>query len=265
VSAKVNSPVPCSEEPVVSITEVTPLSTKESAAIPEAQEDSGGSNCDHVRHLSGHGRHPHFISAHLGTPCTLGALDHHLDCGHKISTDQPEPCASNCKKLESKFPNPWSNDKVFVCMTCIVGEVKRAHDAKVLEFQGELKVIASAARKQISRDDIARQLEVIEIGWRELDLKVIRDRVKRGQMSRPFYVEPDYIEAVEVVTQERYYDETHQAESKLPIPEGGSFTEDEAGSSNAALTSTSRTPSQISSDPSSSSESVRSRLPVRHG
>jgi hypothetical protein len=65
-------------------------------------------------------------------------------------------------------------------MTCIVSEVKRAHDAKVLSFREELKAIASAARKQLSRDEIARGLEVMEIGWQELDLMAMRKKVERG-------------------------------------------------------------------------------------
>ena len=148
-------------------------------------------------------------------------------------------------------------------MTCIVIGVKKAHDAKVLSFQKELKAIASASRKQLSRDEIARRLEVIEIGWRELDLKEIRDQVKQGHMTRPFYVEPEYVEVVEVVAREQDYDETGRPRRELSIRAGSGVREDQAKFSNAALNSASRPPSPISSASSSSSGSIRSRLPVR--
>lgn len=140
-----------------------------------------------------------FVAAHMGMPCTLGALDHHLACDHKISTDSPEPCASNCQPLH---PSSRRDSKPYVCMTCVVSEVKKRHKEKVRSFQREMEAIASAAKKDLNREDVARRLAVIEIGWQELDLKEMRERIGCGRWSRPFYVEPEYEDAAQSIADE---------------------------------------------------------------
>lgn len=99
-------------------------------------------------------------------------------------------------------------------MTCVVSEVKERHDANVALFQKELKVIAAAHRKDMEREEIARKLQVMEIGWQQLDLKRLRESVHSGRWSRPFYIDPDYQEAAEIVAQDHCQPESNSAASR---------------------------------------------------
>ena len=207
-----------------------------------------------------------FVGAHLGSPCTLGALDHRLQCGHKAMTPRPERCGPNCQTHSSALAKVRSAKKPYLCMACIVVEVKRAHDAKAISFQEELKAIAKASGKSLPREEIARRLEVMEIGWRELDLKEIRGRMKHGRLSHPFYVEPGYANAVEAIIQERYPREP--VETKSAFLEVKSVDKSDRAYKNSehtcmATASESRSSSRSSSKSANSSESTKSRLPVR--
>ena len=171
--------------------------TSKPATIPETKRSPLDPFGRRFCGASKSGKTANFIAAHIGAPCTVGALDHQLSCGHKISTGQPEPCASNCKRSNGHHAGPELEP--FVCITCIVDDVKARHDAKVEEFWSEMEAIASVARKDLEREDLARRLQVVEIGWQELDLKEIRERVACGRWSQPFYVDTAYLEAVEII------------------------------------------------------------------
>ena len=208
----------------------------------------------------------HFVGPHLGTPCTLGALDHRLQCGHKVMTARPERCGSNCQTHSSALANVRSAEQPFVCMACIIGEMKQAHDAKAMSFREELKAVAKASGKPLLRKEITRRLEVMEIGWRELDLKEIRERMKHGQLSHPFYVEPEYADAVESIILECYA--KGREETKTSLPEVRSAARHHSAcqcSERTRLTnsSASRSSSRSSSNSAHSSESTKSRLPIR--
>jgi hypothetical protein len=151
-------------------------------------------------------------------------------------------------------------------MVCIVNEVKRAHDAKVISFQEELKAVAKASSKSLPREEIARRLEVMEIGWRELDIKEIRERVKHGRRSHPFYVEPEYADAVEAGIRDHY--PSGRVETKTPSPEVKNVDNSDRAYKNrepprVATSSASRSSSSLSSNSAKSSESTKLRLPVR--
>ena len=208
----------------------------------------------------------HFVGPHLGTPCTLGALDHRIQCGHKVMTARPERCGPNCQTHSSALANARSAEQPFVCMACIVGEVKRARDAKAISFQEELKAVAKASGKPLLRKEIARHLEVMEIGWRELDLKHLRENVKHGRLSHPFYVEPEYADAVEMIISECYAKGREETKTSLPKVKSADRHHSVCQCSErtrSANRSCSRSSSRSSSNSAHSSESTKSRLPVR--
>ena len=91
----------------------------------------------------------HYITAHLGEPCTTGALDHLLSCGHKVTTDRPEDCASNCSQ-HSMSADQRVLDEDFICMACTTTRIRKDHANKARVFEQDLKRVAKVAGKRLS-------------------------------------------------------------------------------------------------------------------
>lgn len=144
----------------------------------------------------GSNNHPHYITVHVGEPCTLGALDHILTCGHKVITTQPGNCASNCNQLHSPHVNPRSIDEPFVCMACITQQIKGEHAEKVSSFVAALKSVADATGKTDSAKWIADKVRIMEIAWRDLELDQMKTQAAAGRFCHAFYIEEDYADLV---------------------------------------------------------------------
>lgn len=208
-------------------------------------------------------RHPHYVAEHLGSPCTLGALDHELECGHKVLTDQPENCASNCKCTASDLQNDRKG-RPFVCLACTTLEVQEKHDANARSFQADLEAVASAAGKILQKDEIVRRLEVMEIGWQELDSMTIKERAKPGRLARPFVVEPGYEEAIEAMFEESTAIGAPRENSGTPDQpkDAGKEVCVDSSPAMAASISPSESTSVSTSTSSPKPRSRKSRLPV---
>lgn len=150
---------------------------------------------------SGSNNHPHYVTFHLGEPCTVGALDHLLTCGHKIMTTHPENCASNCNQQDPQHTNPRSLDQAFTCMACIVEQIKKEHAEKVLSFCAALEAVAGTIGKADAANWMKEKVTIMEIAWRDLELDQMREKAATGRSCHAFYVGEDYQDMVnEVLT-----------------------------------------------------------------
>lgn len=95
--------------------------------------------------------HSFFIGPHVDYPCTAGDLVHDLRCGHKVVTEQPEICASNCigaftrrhvpnpeHKDKEPPPNARDLDKAFRCPVCVHTYLNRKYASPLQTEQVEL-------------------------------------------------------------------------------------------------------------------------------
>lgn len=129
-------------------------------------------------------------------------------------------------------------------------------------FQREMRAIASAAKKDLDREDVARRLAVIEIGWQEIDLKEMRERVGYGRWSRPFYVEPEYEGAAQTIAEEHRDLDVEETESISSTASSRGQSVSQAASSRAASSASSGT-SLTASESAGSSSARGSKLPLR--
>jgi len=108
-SSRASISTPDEESPVpinVSVDESTESS-------PDAQENAVDEAGSYTGSL---GRH---ILPQVWLPCVPSALTHQLVCGHRVITEQPEPCASNCQvSARRSLVNPRAVDEEFACERC---------------------------------------------------------------------------------------------------------------------------------------------------
>ena len=171
--------------------------------------------------LAGQRSHPRYVSAHLGDPCTLGALDHLLDCGHKVLTHGPELCAGNCNQPHRDHANPRGLDDSFVCMACIVEEIKAERALKVQAFEQDLKRVDEIDGHTIFPEAIAQRIENVEVGWKALEFDEIEANARLGRVCYPFFVDPEYQESVDIIFTRRYSAKCKGKGQLISVDEGG--------------------------------------------
>ena len=192
-----------------------------------------------------------YIAAHVGEPCTVKALDHMLDCGHKIITAQPEPCAENCKGSYSAHANPKSIDKAFACLVCITRDQQIAHEERVAEFRAEISQVAKFTKKEDPEAWIEAKVGFMSKAWQDLQNEEMITAAKQGRFCYPVFVAAEHEDLMLTVVSERLQS---SARAKVAASKARKV-EAQAGSSSAAVAVQSR-PSLKSG--SGSSE----RLPV---
>lgn len=142
--------------------------------------------------------HPHYLTTHMGDPCTLGSLDHQLTCNHKIITAAPEPCASNCHLSTSPYINPRSIDKPFTCMACLTERIKHEREEKVRSFRAELEAVAKVLKKGDGMEWIRRKIELVQFAWREVEIDRLVEGIAAGRFCHALYVDESCWEMSEV-------------------------------------------------------------------
>ena len=88
-------------------------------------------------------------------------------------------------------------------MACITQKIREWRAEKVRIFEEDLKRVAKAFGETLLRETIAQRIEKIESGWKLLEFDEIDARAQIGRFSWPFYVDPEYAEAVETVLTQR--------------------------------------------------------------
>ena len=145
----------------------------------------------------------HVGLAHMGDPCTMDALDHRLNCGHKVITKQPEPCASNCHSPESTSANPRGLDEPFVCFACITKNLQQKHAEKIVSFRSELEQVSKGTKKPYAHEWIRSKLEIIEIAWRDQEVDDMMKQSSLGRFCHAIYVDTDYQELANKAMEKR--------------------------------------------------------------
>lgn len=135
--------------------------------------------------------HPNYMTFHMGDPCTLGALDHALTCGHKILTSRPEDCASNCQQPPN-HANPRSIDQPFVCLACIIEQIKKDREHKVHAFVDTMRQVAAVIEKEDPAQWISEKVAVMEIAWREVEIEQVKTQTAEGRFCHPFYIDEEF-------------------------------------------------------------------------
>lgn len=137
--------------------------------------------------------HPNYITFHMGEPCTIGSLDHHLACGHKVLTTSPENCASNCKQPPNvRHANPRSIDQPFVCLACIVEQIKVDRTRKVQAFCDTMRQVANVTAKADPAEWIPQKVAVMEIAWEEIEMEQVKSRAAQGRFCHAFYIDEEF-------------------------------------------------------------------------
>lgn len=144
-----------------------------------------------------------YVSAHMGEPCTIDALDHLLTCGHKVVTMAPEACASNCRQTHSSDVNPRSLDKPFVCIACITNELQSKHAERVASFTKELEKVAEVTHRANPRQWISQKIAVMNIAWRDMEVQEMQANAEMGRFCHAIYVDSDHQGLVDVVVRRR--------------------------------------------------------------
>lgn len=202
-----------------------------------------------------------FISTHIGAPCSVAALDHILQCGHKVVTPQPEECARNCDQPVKPHitVNERRMDEPFVCMVCITKEVAAALASKSWSFREELQIVARETGRQQPGMWIKNKITILQMAWRDQAVQEIEMRRREGRVARAFYIDPEIEELVEEALRRR----------ASPSIEDLCRAEDET-LSDASATESKDEQTQISvlASPASSTTSIstpgsKSRIPVR--
>lgn len=132
-----------------------------------------------------------YIATHLGDPCTSQALDHVLECGHKVITTNPELCASNCKGSFSAHANPKGLDQAFACLACIVRAQQAKNAAKVQSFKEELEQVAISTNKPNPEQWIEAKVGFMQQAWKDLESEEMVAEAKASRYCYPVYVEPE--------------------------------------------------------------------------
>lgn len=147
--------------------------------------------------------HAHYARPHMGQPCTAGAIDHLLKCGHKIITSQPETCAQNCHQPRTDSPNPRSLDQPFVCMTCVVIEISKERIKKRDSFCSALMRVAKGSGREPPMEWVREKLSAVDIAWRELDYQQIKEKLSEGRFCQVVHVDEDFKELVDKALSKR--------------------------------------------------------------
>ena len=144
------------------------------------------------------------VSAHMGHPCSVNALDHQLECGHKIVTVlAPESCASNCSSATRYLGNPRSLDRPFVCMACITGEIDSRNRQRVTGFTADLETVAKATGKSNPQEWISSKLAVMQVAWNELSTNEANRKFKEGRVCHAVYLDPAFQQLMTSLAEQR--------------------------------------------------------------
>lgn len=135
----------------------------------DAQTKPSSSHPESLAKLTTPPRSP-YMHVHIGDPCLEGSLIHHLTCGHKVITQGPEACASNCQGLSAMpraFPDlspSKHSDEPFLCAACVEEHVQQHREAKSLFFAEHLRLTA-LRMGSLPQDWVQKQLDYWERVW----------------------------------------------------------------------------------------------------
>lgn len=138
---------------------------------------------------------PEYDRPHIGEPCTTECLDHRLECGHKVFTAEPEPCATNCHIREiPDYAQPKDLDDRFVCFSCIVEHLSQRHEARVSEFKAECEELALSDGRPY--EWVRQKIQLMSDGWKSQDVEEMVWLATKGRYSEALWIDPDYQELV---------------------------------------------------------------------
>jgi hypothetical protein len=116
-----------------------------------------------------------YNGAQVAEPCVSDALTHLLaGCKHKIVTQHPEPCASNCRISDSGLANLRSQEE-FACSICMERIVRASYNARRSAYQADVQVAADD-KKAVAT------LAAEESSWERKAIEQLR-RLKSGRRS----------------------------------------------------------------------------------
>lgn len=204
-----------------------------------------------------------FISTHIGAPCSVGAMDHILDCGHKVFTSQPEECARNCDPpCERLIPsNPSRSAQPFTCMACITEEVATTLANKAASFREELQMVARETGRADPTTWIKNKITIVQMAWRDQSIEEIEVNMAKGRMANPFYIAPEILQLVEEARQRRSLfsmEDVRRADDET-LSESASSESDDEPSQSSVWTS----PATSATSVSLGLSAPRSRIPMR--
>lgn len=187
------SPSPRSRLSTNTIKTIATTSSPSAEAQPSPKSTKSDQKSPTPNQTPAHG-HPNYIACHLGEPCSVQSLDHLLKCGHKVLTAGPENCASNCQPSSNlKHTNPRSIDEPFVCLTCVVEQIKQERAEKMCSFVAAMEAVATVMAKGDPKRWIEEKLAIMMIAWREIEVDRIQSQVEKGRSCHAFYIHEEYV------------------------------------------------------------------------
>lgn len=132
-----------------------------------------------------------YVGPHIGDPCTANALDHLLECSHRVITMRPEDCATNCHRDYSAYPNARNLDQPFACLVCLATVQQAKHAWRVKSFEEELTEVAKAMMKPRRQQWIKEKIAIMEPAWRDLETDVVTAQSWAGRLCHPLNVEQE--------------------------------------------------------------------------
>ena len=136
--------------------------------------------------------HPLYPNPHLEA-CTLGALTHVLECGHKVITLKgPEACAKNCNAKNERLHHgdkaPRKSNKrtadSFCCLKCVSLLLDKKYTKKYMNFMNEMQGIKMVLG-QLPNRLFEQRLEILRQLWlkeRETNWMAL---IYHGRRSQP--------------------------------------------------------------------------------
>lgn len=107
-----------------------------------------------------------YNGAQIAEPCVADALAHILEpCGHRVMTEAPEACGSNCRGCDSFFANARTGAP-FACGVCIAGSVRGHYSAKRVLFRQNLERLESSLGGSFQPEGKEQRVACMEAVWR---------------------------------------------------------------------------------------------------